>query len=92
MNAIELSTWTALGYRSVTYIELSCPECGTFRAASPEPLPSYPCPKCQQAIRVRVIADGVTRSNTFTWEHIDKPHRFARNFHIPRSERFFPMT
>jgi ssDNA-binding Zn-finger/Zn-ribbon topoisomerase 1 len=87
MDVTELLAWTARGFHPVTYIELTCPDCGTFRTASPEPLPSYPCPKCRKPIRVRVIADGVTRSENFTWECIEKPYRFGRNYHIKGSQK-----
>jgi hypothetical protein len=78
MESTERDAWIARGFQPVAYVELVC-SCGTFRTASPEPLPSYPCPKCKTDIRVRVIADGVTRSENFTWECIAKPYRFGRN-------------
>ena len=85
MESTERDAWIARGFQSVAFIELVC-SCGTFRTATPNPLKKYPCPGCHKyTLPARIIGDGVSRTETFTWERIEK-HRFDRAYHIPRAQ------
>lgn len=87
----ERLAWIAKGFQPVAYIELVC-TCGTFRSASPNPLKNYPCPGCHKyTLPARIIGDGLSRTETFTWERIEK-QRFGRYYSIPRSQNSLLAT
>jgi hypothetical protein len=91
MESTERLAWIAKGFQPVAYIELVC-TCGTFRSASPNPLKNYPCPGCHKyTLPARIIGDGVSKTETFTWERIEK-QRFGRYYSIPRSQNSLLAT
>jgi len=51
----------ALGYSKVVWIHLHCVRHGLFRVGIAEEQECYPCPTCEQACEVSVVAEGFTR-------------------------------
>jgi hypothetical protein len=51
----------ALGYSKVVWIHLHCLRHGLFRVGIAEEQECYPCPTCEQACKVSVVAQGFTR-------------------------------
>jgi hypothetical protein len=80
MESTERDAWISRGYTPIAWVELVC-SCGTFRTASTKPLKKYECPGCHKyMLPARIIGDGVSRSENFTWECIAKPYRFGRAY------------
>jgi len=64
----------ALGYSKVVWIHLHCLRHGLFRMGIAGEQECYPCPTCEQACKVSVVAEGFTRQPLpFKPELIVKP-------------------
>ena len=66
--AMALESWSglrlglmALGYQQVIWTHLHCVTHGVFKVAIAEELEEYPCPTCQQACKVAIVAQGFTK-------------------------------
>jgi len=53
----------ALGYSKVVWIHLHCLKHGLFRVGIAGEQECYPCPMCEQACKVSVVAEGFTRQS-----------------------------
>ena len=63
-----MQSWASLrrdlvqqGYQAVSFLAFTCREHGTFRAGLTEQPSRYPCPACNQPLRTRYLAPGITR-------------------------------
>ena len=64
----------ALGYQKVLWFHLHCITHGVYRLGLPEEQNEYLCPRCQQACKVTVLAEGFTKQPLpFAPELIDEP-------------------
>jgi hypothetical protein len=63
----------ALGYQQVIWTHLHCVKHGVFKVAIAEELEEYPCPTCQQACKVAIVAQGFTKHGLPPPERLSKP-------------------
>jgi hypothetical protein len=63
-----MQSWASLrqalakqGFQSASFVAFTCREHGTFRACIPGHPSRYPCPACNQLLRTRYLAPGITR-------------------------------
>jgi hypothetical protein len=77
----------ALGYSQVIWTHVHCVDHGVFKLAIAEELEEYPCPTCQQACKVAIIAQGFTRHELPPAERISKPLSPRTRFELMRPER-----
>ena len=63
----------ALGYQQVIWTHLHCVDHGVFKVAIAEELKEYPCPTCQQACKVAIVAQGFTKYTLPPPERLSKP-------------------
>ncbi len=63
----------ALGYQQVIWTHLHCVDHGVFKVAIAEELKEYPCPTCQQACKVAIVAQGFTKYALPPPERLSKP-------------------
>jgi hypothetical protein len=84
--AMALESWDgfrlgliALGYQQVIWTHLYCVAHGVFKVAIAEELEEYPCPTCQQACKVAIVAQGFTRYALLPPERLSKPTAFPRS-------------
>src|SRR5713101_1601592 len=78
--AMSMQTWDglrlglmALGYQQVIWTHLHCVDHGVFKVAIAEELEEYPCPTCQQACKVAIVAQGFTKYALPPPERLSKP-------------------
>jgi hypothetical protein len=60
----------ALGYRQISYVEVSCPNHGDFRSGVEAVQDVFPCPRCGRACEAAFLAEGFTRRHPLEWEQV----------------------
>src|SRR5438067_1788299 len=77
----------ALGYQQVIWTHLHCVSHGVFKIAIAEELEEYPCPICQQACKVAIVAQGFTKYALPPPERLSKPLSPRTRFEVMRPDR-----
>jgi len=77
----------ALGYQQVIWTHLHCVTHGVFKVAIAEELEEYPCPTCQQACKVAIVAQGFTKYALPAPERLSKPLSPRSRFELMRPEK-----
>ncbi len=77
----------ALGYQQVIWTHLHCVDHGVFKIAIAEELEEYPCPTCQQACKVAIVAQGFTKYALPSPERLSKPLSARTRYELLLLER-----
>ena len=77
----------ALGYQQVIWTHLHCVDHGVFKVAIAEELEEYPCPTCEQACKVAIVAQGFTKYALPPPERLSKPLSARTSYELLLPER-----